>query len=59
MTFRLTPEQRTELARNHWIRAVTGKGLTKEQRAELCRSADNLEAANKLQQRMEARKKLN
>lgn len=59
MTSRLTPEQRTALAHKLLIRSATGKGLSKEQKQEARRHAGNLEAANKLEQRMQNRKKLN
>ena len=58
MTFRLTPNQRTALARKLMNRATFREGLTQEQRAELCRHALNLEAANKLEARLTARMKL-
>ena len=54
---RLTPSQRTALAKNLLIRSATGKGLTKEQRAELRRHSQNLEAVNLLEQRLSERRK--
>lgn len=54
MTSRLTLQQRTELAKNLKIRAVTGKGLTKEKRAQLRESAANLEALNQYEAKQKA-----
>lgn len=55
---RLTPNERTALAKILLDRAETGHRLTEEQRNELRRHAGNLEAANKLEARVKARKKL-
>ncbi len=44
----MTTKGREALAKNLKIRAVTGKGLDREQRQELRRRASNLEAVNRM-----------